>query len=199
MEEKITSETFESNSLRITAIYWVSNRCEVHFRTSLKAMSFSSHQKVNSERNILIKSCFPPKWTALNLRAVFFLTHRWKSVLSVSLCELPCASHNTVSWVWLCSLEESGVGKDCGSMPCRWLCSSGSVLGFSWKWCCPVVKTVAVESVGSQLITSFLLTSSIILSFQPLVDGPHCHYIFHLWTSEGSRRSILLQGLLHTV
>lgn len=74
MEEKITSETFESNSLRITAICWVSNRYEEHFRAILQVMSFRSHQKLTQRGTCLLKLHFPPKWTSLNLRALFPLT-----------------------------------------------------------------------------------------------------------------------------
>lgn len=188
MEEKITSEIFESNSLRITAICWVSNRYEEHFRTILQVMSFRSHQTLTQRGTCLLKLHFPPKWTSLNLR-VLFLTYRWKSVLSASLCELPRASYNTKSWVWLGSQGGSGVGKNCGLGSCRWLSSSSRILGFSWNWCCPVVKTVAMESVGSQITTSFLQTSSIVIPFQTLIDGHHCHSIFHLGTSEASIRN----------
>lgn len=186
MEEKITSETFKSNSLRMTAIYWVSNRLEEHFRTILQVMSFRSHQKLTQRGTYLLKSHFPPIPSILEH---FFPTYRWKSVLSASLCELPCASHN--NWIMGVTLLPGKVGswEELWMRSCRWLCSSSRVLGFSWNWCHPAVKTVAMESLGSQIITFLLRTSSIVITFQILIDGHHCHSIFHLGSCEGSIRS----------
>lgn len=161
MEEKITSETFESNSLRITAICWVSNRREELFRTILQVMSLRWHQKL-TQRGTYWNRTFSQNGHISTLEHFFFPLNRWKSVLSASLCELPHVSHNTKSWVWLCSQGGSGVGKNYGSGSCRWFCSSSRVIGFSWNWCCPVVKTVAMESVGSQMTTSLLRTWSIV-------------------------------------
>lgn len=106
MEEKITSETFKSNSLRITAIYWVSNRHEVHFRTILQVMSSCSHQW----GTFLLRS--PSSFSGyLSILDQFSFWLRDENQYCV-IVWTPCASHNSVPWLWLCIREKLEVRKE---------------------------------------------------------------------------------------